>query len=339
MANDRHYLRNAERKESEKVSKPVLFVTGLGREVGRAENLMALYNAYPGEKKIMNMFGRYQTEAESGLYGCMVIDIFPTFHALPTIMMWHSIQGGKYIGLDEKTTYYRKEDADCMDYVIAAGSGYGREMWQRCTDVPLDRIVDFGMARTDRYKGKKKGDGHTVMADKKAYLYVPTFRQPNETPFPVIDWDWLDDHLMDDELLVVKSHPQSHTLTYHDYYKHIVEADRMNPSVNYLYDADVVITDYSSIIFDGYLLRKPAVLFEKKTGYVETRGMYLKYPDEYCSYYATNEQELLEMVRLASITERKKLGTRERKVISKIADACDGESCQRICELIEEIKR
>ena len=127
------------------MSKPVLFVTGLGRDVSRSENLMALYNAYNGDTDICHLCNRmYQIDAKNGKYGAIVIDIFPTEHCAPTIMAWHSIQGGKYIGLDEKTTYYRKEYADNIDYLIAAGSGYGREMWEQCTKVPLDRIVDFG---------------------------------------------------------------------------------------------------------------------------------------------------------------------------------------------------
>ena len=320
------------------MSKPVLFVTGLGRELSRAENLMALYNAYDGDKYICHICNPlYMHNAKRGDFSAIVIDIFPTEHYAPTIMAWHSIQGGKHIGLDEKGTYYRHEYADNMDYVIAAGSGYGREMWQQCTGVPLDKIVDFGMARTDRYVGKKKGDGHTVLADKKAYLYAPTFRQPYETPLPTIDWEWLDEHLSDDELFVVKAHPQSHALTYHDHYKHIIEADRMEPTVNYLYDADVVITDYSSVIFDGYLLHKPAVLFEKNPGYTMKRGMYLDYPYDYCTLYATDEYELLMDIRLAYATKKRGLCTREKRCINRIADACDGHSCERICELIKEI--
>ena len=196
----------------------------------------------------------------------------------------------------------------------------------------MKRILDYGMPRTDRYKGKKKGDGHTILADKRAYLYVPTFRAWGEPDLPTVDWDWLDEHLTDDEIFMVKSHPQSHTLTVHDHYKHIVEADRMEPSVNYLYDADVVITDYSSIIFDGYLLKKPAVLFEKNEGYVRHRGMYLHYPYEYCSRFATNEVELLEQIRKATQLRRPEI-----RCIEKIADACDGESCERICGLIEDV--
>ena len=317
------------------MNKPVLFVTGLGKDILRAENLMALYNAYDGDKDICYIGNQmYQKDARDGKYGLIVIDIFPTEHYAPTILLWHSIQGGKYIGLDEKTTYYKPEYAQYIDYVIAAGSGYGREMWHQCTGVPMDKILDYGMPRTDRYKGKKKGDGHTALAEKKAYLYAPTFRAWGEPDLPQIDWDWLDDQLTDDELFIVKPHPQSHTLTYHDRYKHIIEADRMEPTVNYLYDADVIITDYSSIIFDGYLLGKPAVLYERDPAYRDKRGVYLYYPNEYCSYFADNEFWLLNHMRAAYDLG---IGRAEKKCIRNIADACDGHSCERICELIKEM--
>ncbi len=316
------------------MSKPVLFVTGLGRDVSRSENLMALYEAYQGEKTICHICNReYLQEARNGKYGLIVTDIFPTDHFAPTIMLWHSIQGGKHIGLDEQGTYYGREMADNIDAIIAAGSGIGKEMWHQCTGVPLSRIYDFGMPRTDRYIGKRKGDGHTVGAKKRMYLYVPTFRAFDEPDLPQIDWDYIDENLTDGEVLVVKAHPQSHTLTIHDHYKHIVEADRMEASVNYLYDADVLITDYSSIIFDGYLLRKPAVLFEPNKGYVQKRGMYLEYPFGYCSRFAKTEEALLNHLRNAT-----HLHNAEKKCIKEIADACDGHSCERICELIKQIQ-
>ena len=313
------------------MSKPVLFATGLGKEIERAENLCVLYDAYKGEKKLVTMHDvNYLKELRSGVYGLLVTDIFPKYTPLPCIMVWHAIQGGKYIGLKDKRTYYRTDYAHYMNYVISASSG-AVEMWHSTTDLPYDRILNLGMARTDRYIGKKKGDGHTILAKKRSYLYVPTFRSPYETPFPMIDWEYIDHELKDDELLVVKSHPVTKTFEM-SHYKHIMEVNGMESSVNYLYDCDVVITDYSSIMFDGYLLNKPCVLFEKNPGYTETRGMYMKYPDEYSSRYATDEYDLLRLIRSAEFLTETELKCRD-----KVADACDGHSCERICELIERM--
>lgn len=313
--------------------KSVMFATGLGEEIERAENLCVLYAAYPGEKKIMSIKDpAFTDEIMSGKYGVLVIDIFPTHHidGVKIIMIWHAIQGGKYIGLDDKETYYKEEFANNMDLIITAGRG-GSLMFNRCTHVPLDRIVSLGMPRTDRYVGKKKGDGGTILADKRGYLYAPTFRSWTDTPYPVVDWKWLDNQLTDDELMVIKHHPYGGSIGVHNL-KHIVEASRMEPSVNYLYDADVVITDYSSIIFDGYLLQKPAVLFEKNPGYTETRGMYLDYPHQYCSRYARNERKLLDHMRSANwLTET------EYSCMNYVSDACDGNSCERIIKLINEM--
>ena len=114
--------------------------------------------------------------------------------------------------------------------------------------------------------------------------------------------------------------------------KHIVEYSPYIPSAPYLIDCDVVISDYSTIIFDGYLLHKPAVLFEKDSGYVDIRGMRLDYPDEYCSRYCKDEESLLRMVREADgLTET------ERKVTQRVADACDGHATERLCNLINEM--
>ena len=315
------------------MSKPVLFVSGLGKELDRAENLKVLYDAYQGKKEFIPVCSpNYYQTITSGKYNLRIVDTFPTEHNIPTILIWHAIQGGKYIGLNEKTTYYKKSYANYIDYIIAAGNDLGKTMWEQCTAVSLNKILPLGMPRTDRYINKKKGDGNTILKNKRAYLYVPTFRAHNEPAIPFIDWKWLDDHLYDDELFVIKSHPQGKPFLGRIFYKHIIEANKMEPSVNYLYDADIIITDYSSIIFDGYLLNKPSVLFEKKTGYPEVRGMYMQYPKEYSSKYATNEQELLSLLRSTyELTEI------EKKCIDKVANMCDGYSCERICNLISEL--
>ena len=314
------------------MSKPVLFATGLGREIHRAENLCDIYEAYPGEKKIMSMKDdRDREEVNSGKYDLSVIDIFPTFATKKCIMIWHAIQGGKYIGLDEKTTYYSTAYEKLMSAIIVAGHG-GIDMFHQCTKVPKERIFNLGMPRTDKYF-QQKPKRNPLFEGKRMYLYAPTFRNWRETPMPMIDWDWIDKQLTDDEILIIKPHPYSYEFYGGGgWHNHIMESDKMNASASYLFDASVVITDYSSIMFDAYLLNKPVVLFEKNPGYTKTRGMYLKYPDQYCSRFATNERELLDLIRSA-----KRLRKADKECRDYVADMCDGHSCERISKFIEEM--
>ena len=169
-------------------------------------------------------------------------------------------------------------------------------MWEKCTKLLSNKIIPLGMPRTDILIGKKKGDGHTILANKHSYLYAPTFRWPEETKEFILDYDWLDKQLTDEELFVVKAHVVGHPLL-DKTYNHIIEISSSEPSNPYLMDCDVVITDYSSIIFDGYLLNKPSILYSPNFDYVQSRGMYMKYPQEYSSKCAKNEKELVDLMR------------------------------------------
>ena len=320
------------------MSKPVLFVTGLGKDLKRAENMNVLYEAYPGEKKYMSVHENWVGAVLSKEYDLMVMDIFPTMKPKKCIMVWHAIQGGKYIGLDENGTYYREQYANLIDAIVVAGKG-GIDMFHQCTKVPKERILNLGMPRTDRYFDKeqiaeqkqKMDEANPLLKGKRIYLFAPTFRTANETPMPCIDWQMIDEALTDDEAMVVKPHPQGHDFDVGNR-KHIYVADKMKPSVNWLYYSDVIITDYSSIMFDAYLLNKPVVLFEKNPGYCKTRGMYMKYPDAYCSRFATDEAEMIELMKSA-----KRLRKTEKDCRDYVADMCDGHSCERIIKLIDEM--
>ena len=317
------------------MSKPVLF--SCFRPIERAENLRAIYEAYTGPKKLIHSYDPdYKAEVTSGKYDVMVIDDFPAYKISKCISIGHGIQGGKLVGLSQPgNPYYDKSVADRVTYLISAGHGT-IEMSERSFCIPHEKILPLGIPRTDQYIGKKKGDGHTILADKRAYLYVPTFRDKGETPFPDIDWDYIDGQLSSGEFLAIKPHPW-----YYQYiskiitdkkYRHIIGISGDEPSAPYLYDADVVITDYSSIMFDAYLLDKPVVLFEKKQGYLQTRGLYMDYRSQYSSRYATNEQDLIDLLRNSY-----SLRATEKECLRIVADMCDGHSCERICNLIDKL--
>lgn len=311
------------------MTKPVLFAST--RPLERAENLHALYNAYDGEKEFVQTNGcRRHPSIRSGKYDLMVIDEFPSETPGKCVMIWHAIQGGKTIGLDQPEPYYYRHQAELMNFIVTSGEG-AADMFAICSGLPRERVLSLGMPRTDAYIGKCKGDGHTVLAGKRSYLYVPTFRRGRETAMPDVDWNFIDNVLTDGELLVIKAHIATGSIGIGKY-SHIVEVPSSETSGEYLIDCDVVITDYSSIMFDGYLLGKPCVLFEKNPGYTRTRGMYMRYPYEYSSRYCKTEESLLSEIRRAT-----ELTDTERKCIRKVADACDGHATERICRLIHSM--
>lgn len=312
--------------------KPVLFASV--KPLERAENIRALYDAFDGQKEFIMTNGcRRHPSICSGAYDLMVIDEYPTETPGKCIMVWHAIQGGKKIGLDQPEPYYYKWQAPLISCLVTSGDG-AVPIFAKCSGLPEEKVLPLGMPRTDAYIGKKKGDGQTVLAGKRSYLYVPTFRTGKETPFPQIDWEWIDENLTDDELLAVKAHTMTGCMLLQKTYRHIIEIPSYVPSTPYLYDCDALVTDYSSIMFDGYLLGKPAVLLEKVKGYTETRGMYRRYPEQYSGWYATDEREMLKALRLASeygLTEA------ERECVRTLANACDGHASDRVCDLIRKM--
>lgn len=311
------------------MAKPVLFASV--KKLERAENLRTVYDAYDGAKEFIQANGcRRHPAITSGAYSLMVIDEFPSETPGKAIMIGHAIDGGKSYGLDMPHPYYYAWQAQLITYYVTTGTRMV-PTYAKCSGLPEERILPLGAPRTDRYIGKRKGDGGTVLGKKRSYLYVPTFRTSAETPFPEINWAWLDRELTDDELFVVKHHMMTGSVRM-DEYRHIIQVHPNEPSAPYLMDCDAVVTDYSTIMFDAYLLNKPVILLEKRKGYTETRGMYLKYPDQYSSRYCTDEMQMLEMLRKAD-----GLGETERECISMVADMCDGHATERVCELIHRV--
>ena len=110
------------------------------------------------------------------------------------------------------------------------------------------------------------------------------------------------------------------------------------PSTDFLRSCDALLTDYSSIMFDAYLMGKPAVLtVDDMDVYLEKRGMYYPYPDFYSSRWLCaegNEEELVSTLREAADVG---LTVAEKACIATVAGACDGHSSERVCDLIKSL--
>ena len=120
-------------------------------------------------------------------------------------------------------------------------------------------------------------DGMRVMA------YMPTWRgrldkKENKKQISIL-YNYfyeLDSYLKDDQVLYVKLHPFVKSAMNYDDFEHIYPFPEEYETYDFLNATDLLITDYSSIMFDYAVSKKPIVLFTyDRKEYLNERGMYL----------------------------------------------------------------
>lgn len=287
------------------------------RPLERAENLKTVYDAWDGDKEF------YQTTPGKPIpniqsYELQVGDELPVESPGKFLWIGHGMGAGKLYGIQRKWFHHTK----LITYAIASS----KEMIPyvaKFTGLDESKIIPLGMPRTDAYFKKQKKS-----YDKKQYLYVPTFRGYKEW---IPEFGTLDRSLTDEEELIVKPHMVTkHLLTKER--DHVIERSSDIPSTDSLVDADVVVTDFSSIMFDAYVLRKPVVLFAKdRLKYQRLRGMYCQYPKRYTDQYCETERELITLMRQAKWTPYLE------ELREYYTGACDGHSTERCIELMRSM--
>lgn len=318
----------------------VLFTSS--RPLERAENIKAVWDKCPFEKEFarIDSCGNCQEAVDAWRNGFTVI-VTDEFHKwvdhkdrVAVVMIEHGIAGMKKYGLDQAVRYYTPEQAGLIDYWVTP-SYLTCEFNASAAGIHILRCLPLGMPRTDLYVGKVKGDGGTLMASyARAYLFAPTFRAGWEPPAPAIDWAAVDRQLVDDEVLVVKRHMMVRDSIAGEGFEHIVEIPPTEPSAPYLIDCDAVITDYSSIILDGYVLGKPGVCFcpdEKE--YCARRGFYRRFPEGYTKFAVYDQELLVEKVREA--IEMGEAAVAQYREF--FAECCDGLSSVRVVDLVRSL--
>ena len=314
----------------------VLFVSE--NQLGRCENLTAVWDAYDGDKEFRLHHSSMRTAEREG-FDAVVFDALPVFMEgkahCKTVNLCHGITGNKLYGSDEgdRAPWFDAEASMQTDYAIAASDAHV-PMVARQLCIPQKRVLPLGFPRTDAYFSRQSVE----RPSERVYLYAPTFRN-GDGRLPRIDWMRLDRMLNDGERLIVKRHYyMGEPLMRGQNMQRIIEVGSEEPLVRYMLSCDVLITDYSSAMFDAHLLGKPTVLLvDDMAEYIAKRGMYYPYPQFYSSrwlYVEGCEEYLVAMLREAA---ENGLTDTERACIETVAGACDGHSTERVCELIKNL--
>lgn len=195
---------------------------------------------------------------------------------------------------------------------------------------PQGVVKALGISRSDIYFNEEfnrtcREEFYRIYPEalgKRIVLWAPTFRGNAAEPV-LIGEDAIDRAFkeMPDCFLVKKLHP-------HFENKNFNKISCMIPSEKLFAVADLLITDYSSIVFDYLAYKKPFVLFAPDLDeYEKEHGFYLSYETSYPTTFAKNEQELVDAVKY-ELTSR---NVRElEECYAYHMKMCDGKATQRI---------
>lgn len=259
------------------------------------------------------------------------------------VQLWHAPGAFKCFGLDAPSRLTPQEErlthAQYTD--VCVSSEQVRPFYAKAFGVPLDVVKPLGTPRTDALLDTAKRDAakaallqrQPALVGKTVYLYAPTFREADGAPLafdPQLDFSALDAALCDDEVFAVTRHPVMPTPFFAPgTYAHVLDLTD-EPTGDLLCCANVLATDYSSVIFDAALLGVPCVFYCPDRAVYE-RSFYLEFDRDLPGPVFTSAASLLPMLREAyAAPDRERL----RAFCEQQAAACDGHATERIVSLI-----
>lgn len=207
-----------------------------------------------------------------------------------------------------------------------------------------DVVQAIGVSRTDIYFSKERQQQARVsmeqysdfIAGRKILLYAPTFRgdiQNAKSP-KCMDLKELS-RLNRDYVCVIKQHPfVKEAYVIPDEYKDFcMEADPQLSIEDLLMVSDLCVTDYSSIIFEYSLLRKPMMfLTDDLDEYYDERGFYYSYQDFVPGPIVSTTKELVQYIEQLENYDMNKI----TDFAAQYMNSCDGQSTERIMKYILE---
>jgi CDP-ribitol ribitolphosphotransferase len=254
------------------------------------------------------------------------------------IQMWHACGAFKRFGIGSHHNAGKKQGKMYKKYThILVSSKEVGSKYSESFGVSTDKIAPIGIPRTDYFFNKKKMqkdkeallDKYPQLRNKKIILYSPTYRTEKFFSEEVFNNFYKVASALDDNIVMVYSlHPFEHDLTYPGFKQWQNLSIESTSELMVL--ADVLITDYSSVIFEFSLLNKPMVFFpyDLDSYTNEQRDFYYDYESFVPGEIVKSIDELA--IALSNELDISKVEAFRKKFMS----SCDGSSSERLKELV-----
>ena len=267
------------------------------------------------------------------------VHVAPHGRATQVVQVWHAEGALKRFGMDavhppqEPEGTFLHRHYDC---VVTSGEA-SRVAWSRALRTPLERVLALGSPRTDFFFDRTAMAearsailaAYPALAGRRVILYAPTFRGRGRAKRPSMGLDGarLRAALPPSDALVLKTHPNLD--------RRLVSTDGFDVVVDYRLDlneiltaTDVLVTDYSSSIFDAALLRlRLLLLVDDLEAYARDPGLYVDYATEMIGTQVTDMDNAIQ----ALLEDRFDLAPYD-EFIARHLGASDGHASARFVE-------
>lgn len=248
------------------------------------------------------------------------------------IQLWHSGGALKRFGYDSPANIsadYHGGNVYANYDLVTVSAPYAVEPFVRAMRTDRSHVQVTGISRTDWFYDEEKKRSlrarfyelHPQAAGKTVILWAPTFRGSAADPRLVgaEEIRTLRQTLGDDCYLIVKLHPHAQ--------KRLREIDSPMLTEELLAVTDILISDYSSVIYDYAYFGKPLILFTPDyEQYCRDCGFYENY-EQIPALRAVNGEQLLDAVRQSRDWQDT---AKMREFWERTMGACDGHATERI---------
>ncbi len=268
--------------------------------------------------------------------------------------LWHGPGAFKKFGYSRTDNKIDKYSSHKNYTKVCVTSEEIRGCYAEGFGVDIENVKATGMARMDvlfdeEYKKQKREElceKYPYLKGKKVILFAPTYRGNSLSnayyDFEKLDLDKIYKKFKDENyVFIFKWHPGLYYKMnkegnkpydfdkYKDFFYDLSDIRDVN---DFLIITDVLITDYSSIIFDYAILNKPIVYFTYDLDeYNSDRGLYYDFSEYVYGKVAVDTDELIE-----AISSHELMVDKRKKFIDKFLKSCDGHAVENTCKWIFE---
>jgi len=219
-----------------------------------------------------------------------------TWHGTPLKLIGNAVSGRK--------------DFDFSNVDIFCYSGkYEKEIYKRDLNVLENNLILSGLPRNDElyhitdeqiasYKRLLN-----IPKNKKVILYAPTWRDSTDNGKsylikPPIDLVYWQEELHDEYIILLRTHVYTNKLIGIKFNDFVLDFSDY-PNINHLLVvSDILISDYSAIIFDYSILERPIICFGYDYDeYAKKRGFYIDLEKELPSGVLRSQKEVVEKIK------------------------------------------